>query len=73
MKPIENSSNLAAAGYSEMTKVLTVQFKNGTKYQYNDVPPDVYANFEKTFDGQLSAGSFFNAHIKKYPCVKLDT
>jgi hypothetical protein len=35
------SSNLASIGYDPETKVLQVEFKKGTIYDYADVPPVV--------------------------------
>lgn len=38
-----SSTNLHAAGYDPATSTLWVQFKNGTVYEYRNVPPTVYA------------------------------
>ena len=73
MKQIENSSNLVAADFNAENKVLIVEFKGGTKYSYPNFPPELYAEFEKTFDGSSSGGKFFNAQIRNMPCEKLDS
>jgi len=36
------SSNIAKFGYSEGDQVLYVEFKNGSVYQYFDVPPFIF-------------------------------
>lgn len=38
-----SSTNLHAVGYDPMTSQLWIQFKNGTVYQYDGVPPQTYA------------------------------
>lgn len=69
MKPIK-SSNLQGASYDAENQTLQVQFKNGI-YEYSDVSPELYANFEATFDTDESSGKFFNQFIKQKPYKKL--
>jgi hypothetical protein len=59
MTPL-SSSNIAAAGWDEDTRTLTVEFSSGSTYTYSGVPRDVY-------EGLLSApsaGSFFARQIR---------
>ncbi len=62
------SSNIAAIGYNEDDHILEVEFKNGSVYQYSDVPLS-----ERT--GIMNAdskGRYFHANIRnRYPYVKL--
>lgn len=61
MVPLQ-SSNIAAAGYDEETRELTVQFASGSTYTYRDVGKDA-------FDGLVeapSAGRYFATHIKGF-------
>ena len=54
------SSNVAGFSYNEATQVLTVQFNSGNRYDYYDVP-------EQIFEGMNSAeskGKYLNAKIK---------
>jgi len=62
---IENSSNLAKATYDETNLELIVEFKNGTKYKYFEVPETVWNAFAKTINEDGSAGKFFNGFIKE--------
>ena len=39
------SNNVAAAGYNESTQVMTVQFRNGSLYEYYGVPWDLWTSF----------------------------
>jgi KTSC domain len=55
-----DSSNVAAIGYEEDSQTLQVEFKNGTTYQYFDVP---LAIFEGMRDA-ASVGQYLNQHIK---------
>jgi len=55
------SSNLAETEYDTSTKKLVVEFKNGHKYEYDDVPHQLYTQFRLS----ESHGSFFNKNIAK--------
>lgn len=44
------SSNISSFGYEESNQVLRVEFKNGSLYEYFDIP-------EFVFDGMRNAGS----------------
>jgi hypothetical protein len=39
------SDNVRAAGYDEASMVMTVQFDNGTLYEYYNVPADLWTSF----------------------------
>ena len=54
------SSFITEIGYSEDTKTLLVEFKNGKGAFYSDVPREVYEEFIKA----PSLGSFLNQYIK---------
>jgi len=54
------SSNLKSVGYDMNTKTLEIEFKNGSVYQYYEVPLDVYEGLMKA----PSHGKFFHAHIR---------
>jgi hypothetical protein len=62
------SSNVAEVGYDPSTQTLEVQFKDGSIYQYFDVPQHVY-------EGLMSAaskGQYLNKEIKfNYRYAKL--
>jgi hypothetical protein len=40
-----SSDNVAAAGYSESQRVMTVQFENGAQYEYYNVPLELWESF----------------------------
>ena len=62
------SSNLVETEYDTATKKLVVEFKNGAKYEYEDVPHQLY----KSFRSSESQGKFFTSEIsKKYKYKKL--
>lgn len=54
------SSNIAAIGYSDSSSVLQVDFMNGTRYRYFDVPTQVFT----AFLASRSKGRYFNTIIK---------
>jgi hypothetical protein len=62
------SSNIKATEYDTETKDLVVEFNNGIKYKYDDVPHQVYTKFRMS----ESQGKFFTTDIsKKYQYKKL--
>lgn len=63
-----DSSNLVETEYDTATKKLVVEFKNGTKYEYEDVPHQLYTGFRSS----ESQGKFFTTEIsKKFKYKKL--
>lgn len=55
------SSNLKAVGYDEEKRILYVDFLNGAKYQYFDVPRFLFEELLKAD----SKGSYLDRRIKK--------
>jgi hypothetical protein len=55
------SSNLKTTEYDTESKKLVVEFKNGFKYEYDEVPHNIYAQFRLS----ESQGKFFNSNISK--------
>ena len=56
-----DSSNLTRTEYDTETKKLIIDFKNGMKYEYDEVPHAIYTKFRKS-DSQ---GKFFITEISK--------
>ena len=62
------SSNLKKTTYNTETKKMVVEFNNGSKYEYEDVPHQVYTKFRMA----ESQGKFFSVDIsKKFKYKKL--
>ena len=62
------SSNIKKTEYDTETKLLVVEFNNGLKYQYSDVPHQIYTKFRIS----ESHGKFFTSEIsKKYSYKKV--
>ena len=62
------SSNIVKTEFDTETKSMIVEFKNGARYQYENVPHEVYTRFRMT----ESQGKFFSSDIsKKYKFTKL--
>ena len=55
-----DSSLIREASYDPFMKVLTVDFRNGGKYEYIEVPEEVYTQLCEA----PSAGKFFHINIK---------
>lgn len=56
-----DSSNLTKTEYDTETKKLVVEFKTGLKYEYDDVPHQLYTQFRMS----ESQGKFFSSKISK--------
>lgn len=62
------SSNLVKTEYDTETKKMVAEFKNGSQYEYDEVPHNIYVKFRMS----ESQGKFFNSEIsKKYKYKKL--
>jgi aspartokinase-like uncharacterized kinase len=62
------SSNIKKTEYDTETKKLVVEFNNGLKYVYEEVPHQSYTQFRKA----ESQGKFFTTEIsKKFKYKKL--
>jgi hypothetical protein len=55
------SSNLVKTEYDTETKKMIAEFKNGSSYEYDDVPHPTYARFRLS----ESQGKYFNTEISK--------
>ena len=55
------SSNIKSSEYDTETKDLVVEFNNGAKYKYDNVPHQVYTKFRLA----ESQGKFFTTDIAK--------
>ena len=55
------SSNIKKTEYDTMTKNLLVEFNNGAKYEYDNVPHQLYTQFRVS----ESQGKFFTTKISK--------
>lgn len=58
---IIQSSNIVESVYNMESQIMTVKFKNGTEYQYKDVPHKVYTQFRMA----ESQGKYFTSEISK--------
>lgn len=54
------SSNLQSVGYDAVSQKLTVEFRNGSVYEYGNVPPEVHAELMQA----KSHGKYFHSHIR---------
>jgi hypothetical protein len=62
------SSNIKKTEFDTESKLLVVEFNNGLKYEYSEVPHQVYTKFRLS----ESQGKFFSSEIaKKYKYKKV--
>lgn len=55
-----SSSNLRSVGYDPTTRTMEVEFRNGSIYEYDDVPEHVYRDLMQA----SSKGSYFHESIR---------
>lgn len=55
------SSNLTRTEYDTETNKVIAEFKNGTRYEYSDVPHKLYTQFRMS----ESQGKFFSSSIAR--------
>lgn len=55
------SSNIVRTQYDTITKKMIAEFKNGIRYEYDDVPHQKYTEFRSA----QSQGNYFNIMISK--------
>ena len=55
------SSNIVRTQYDTITKKMIAEFKNGIRYEYDDVPHQKYTEFRSA----QSQGIYFNTNISK--------
>jgi len=55
-----NSSTIELSTFDDTKNILTIEFKNGTSYEYYDVSIDMYESLVSA----SSTGKFFLNHIK---------
>lgn len=55
------STNIVRTEYDTTTKKMIAEFKNGVKYEYEDVPHNVYTKFRLA----ESQGKYFTTDISK--------
>lgn len=60
MTPITNSSNLAGYHYDAASERLTIEFKSGNRYRYDNVPDGLATKMAEAD----SPGKFFTEHIR---------
>jgi hypothetical protein len=56
------SSMIKSVGYSKSNQSMDVQFKNGTIYRFEAVPPAIYEGLVNA----ESQGKFFGKNVKGY-------
>ncbi len=57
-----------AAGYDRDTETLRIRFRDGTPWEYYNVPPRVWRNFKRV----KSPGRFVNRTLNQYPYARGD-
>ena len=65
------SSAITSFGYDERTRILEIEYKNGTVYRYREVPRQVWDELRRIESSGGSIGAYVNANIRdKYDFVE---
>lgn len=62
-----NSSQISSIGYDVDKKIFEIIYKNGSKYHYADVEPELWEQAKAA----ESIGKFCAAHIKPHKYTKI--
>lgn len=54
------STNLQSVGYDASARILTIEFRNGSIYEFAGVPPEVHAELMEA----KSHGKYFHSRIR---------
>lgn len=60
LRSVVDSSSLRSIGYDAANLILEVEFRNGSVYQYTNVPDELWARFRRA----ESMGKFFQDHVR---------
>ena len=55
-----DSSTISRMAYDEARRVILIEFKNGSRYEYYDVPTNIFQQMRAA----VSKGQFLSASIK---------
>ena len=65
------SNAITSMGYDERTRVLEIEYKNGTVYRYKEVPRQIWDELKRIDSSGGSIGAYVNANIRdKYDFVE---
>lgn len=65
---VVNSTNIKTAKYNTESKILLIEFNNGSLYEYNGVPWEIFTKFRMS----ESQGKYFSTNISRlYPYKKI--
>jgi hypothetical protein len=60
LRVVVDSSSLRSVGYDAATSTLEVEFRNGSVYQYTNVPSELWTRFRHA----ESIGRFFQENVR---------
>ena len=60
LRLVVKSSAITSMGYDDRTRVLELEYKNGTVYRYREVPRHVWEELKRSD----SIGAYVNANIR---------
>lgn len=71
LRLVVKSSAITSFGYEERSRILEIEFKNGSVYRYREVPRQIWEELKRIDSSGASLGAYINANIRdKYDFVE---
>jgi hypothetical protein len=64
LRLVVKSSALTSMGYEDRTRILELEYKNGTVYRFKDVPRPIWEELKRLASSGGSIGAYVNANIR---------
>ena len=71
LRLVVKSSALTSIGYEERTRILEIEYKNGTVYRFKEVPRPIWEELKHLASSGGPIGAYVNANVRdKYDFVE---
>ena len=64
LRLVVKSNALTSMGYDDRTRILELEYKNGTVYRFKEVPRSVWDELKRLASSGGSIGAYVNANIR---------
>jgi hypothetical protein len=64
LRLVVKSNAVTSMGYDNRTRILELEYKNGTVYRFKDVPRPIWEELKRLASSGGSIGAYVNANIR---------
>jgi KTSC domain len=64
LRLVVKSNAVTSMGYDDRTRILELEYKNGTVYRFKDVPRPIWEELKRLASSGGSIGAYVNANIR---------